>query len=214
MYALILCLVSVLWVESTEQKLLERVRASYDASLLQTMAATSRGDPLPAPGNEFVFDNPTVPSEELPLIPSVAKCEVRPESVFEINRLRVSAQNIKQAIGAEIGNMAVRKEFVVKMTNYINDRIMELNSVKRAIKQEEEWLAASKGKIMYLHATEKMIKTEDIMTCLQRLDAYKGQMEIPVAEAVKKLEEQKEELKKEVEEWETKIKAVGEAAAK
>jgi hypothetical protein len=105
--------------------------------------------------------------------------------------------------------MAIRKEFVSRMTDYINDRIHELNTVKRAIKQEEIWLDASKSKIMYLHSTEKLIKTEDIMTCLQRMEAYKGQKKVPVEEAVKKLTEQKEALTKEVTEWETKLKAVG-----
>uniref|UniRef100_A0A7S2TF42 Uncharacterized protein n=1 Tax=Lotharella oceanica TaxID=641309 RepID=A0A7S2TF42_9EUKA len=188
--------------------LLEKIAAGYDSSLTHKYP----GGP---PGNEFVFDDPTVVKEETPLIQGVPKCEVRPESVFEINRLRVSAANIKNAITAEVNNMAIRKEFVGQMTEYINDRIIELNAVKRQIGQEEEWLTSSKAKIMYLHATEKIIKTEDIMSCLGRLQANKAQAEVPLEGAVKTLTEQKEELTKEIEEWEKKLKegAGGEKAA-
>ena len=141
------------------------------------------------------------------LVKGVPKCEVRPESVFEINRLRVSATNIKHAISAEVNNMAIRKEFVGKMTSYINDRILELNQVKRQIAQEETWLDKSKSKIMYLHATEKMIKTEDIMSCLSRIQANNKQKGPVLEESIKTLTAQKEGLKKEVEEWEKKLKA-------
>ncbi|GAB5363100.1 hypothetical protein AAMO2058_000854300 [Amorphochlora amoebiformis] len=206
----LLCLVPAVY-SAEVSALIAQVTKDYEASLLETSA--KKYDPIAPPGNEFVFDNPAINTNEVPFIAGTPKCEVRPESVFEINRLRVSANNIKQAISAEVTNMAIRKEFVGKMTDYINDRIKELNEVKRQIQQEEKWLKASKAKIMYLHSTEKLIKTEDIMTCLKRIENQKKQADTPVTKAITDLTTQKEEIEKEVEEWEAKLKGGEEEAA-
>jgi hypothetical protein len=54
-------------------KLIKNIEAAYDKALpsFLEVQANAQADPIPNPGNEFVFDNPTVGTDELPLIPGI-----------------------------------------------------------------------------------------------------------------------------------------------
>jgi len=52
------------------------------------------------------------------------------------------------------------------MTVYLNDRIQELNKVKRELAQETRWLDLSSNRIFELEEREKLIKLQDVQSCL------------------------------------------------
>lgn len=113
------------------------------------------------------FDNPNTLSEPVPTIPSAPDCTVRPQTIVEIKRMRRSAARIAQMIQTEVAIMEKRKTYVEQMTAYLNDRIRELNKVKGELEQENRWIEVSNQRIAELAQKEKMIKMQDILSCLQ-----------------------------------------------
>jgi len=113
------------------------------------------------------FDNPTsslaAPINPLPATPD---CSVRPQTVVEIQRMRESASKIAVMMQQETLIMNKRKTYVEQMTVYLNDRIKELNKVKRELAQETRWLDLSSNRIFELEEKEKLIKLQDIQSCL------------------------------------------------
>jgi len=113
------------------------------------------------------FDNPSSSlSSPVKALPSVPDCSVRPQTVVEIERMRHSASQIAVMMQSETLVMNKRKAYVEQMTNYLNDRIKELNKVKSELLQETRWLDLSSNRIAELEEKEKLIKLQDIQSCL------------------------------------------------
>jgi hypothetical protein len=113
------------------------------------------------------FDNPSnALLTPVPIIPSAPDCGVRPQTVVEIQRMRDSASRIAQMIESEVTVMARRKQYVEQMTVYLNDRIRELNKVKGELAEEIKWISVSQARIQELSEREKLVKMQDVLTCL------------------------------------------------
>lgn len=112
------------------------------------------------------FDNPGVGMAPTPTIPTNPDCTVRQQTVVEIKRMRRSAARIAQMIQTEVLVMEKRKTYVEQMTSYLNDRIRELNKVKGELDQEYRWIEVSNQRINELAEKEKLIKMQDILSCL------------------------------------------------
>jgi hypothetical protein len=112
------------------------------------------------------FDNPATDITLTPTIPSAPDCTVRPQTVLEIQHMRQSASRIAASIETEVGIMHKRKAYVEQMTNYLNDRIRELNKVKSELAQEARWITVSENRINELAQREKLVKMQDILACL------------------------------------------------
>ena len=54
------------------------------------------------------------------------------------------------------------------MTAYLNDRIRELNKVKLELDQENRWIELSNQRIQELAQREKLVKMQDIISCLNQ----------------------------------------------
>jgi len=113
------------------------------------------------------FDNPSSSlSTPINTIPSFPDCSVRPQTVVEIQRMRESASKIALMMQSETVVMDRRKKYVESMTSYLNDRIREVNKVKSELQQETQWLDLSSNRIAELEEREKLIKLQDIQSCL------------------------------------------------
>jgi len=113
------------------------------------------------------FDNPSSSlSKLINTIPAFPDCNVRPQTVVEIQRMRESASKIAQMMTAETFIMNKRKAYVEQMTVYINDRIREINKVKSDLAQETRWLDLSSNRIAELEEREKLVKLQDVQSCL------------------------------------------------
>lgn len=129
--------------------------------------------------NGVPFDNPSSTlTKRTPTIPSSPDCTIRPQTVVEIKRMRRAAARIAQMIQTEVTIMEKRKTYVEQMTAYLNDRIRELNKVKGELEQENRWIEISNQRIEELAQKEKLIKMQDVMSCLsgeqQRLQGAKS----------------------------------------
>jgi vacuolar-type H+-ATPase subunit I/STV1 len=114
------------------------------------------------------FDNPATLSEPVATIPSYPDCTVRPQTIVEIKKMRENAARIAQMIQTETFIMQKRKTYIEQMTSYINDRIRELNKVKGELEQETRWVQISSERINELAEKEKLIKMQDILSCLNQ----------------------------------------------
>lgn len=112
------------------------------------------------------FDNPTTLSDQIKMLPDAPDCSIRPQTVTEIQRMRDSASKIAVMMQSETLIMNKRKTYVEQMTAYLNDRIRELNKVKQELAQETRWLDLSSNRIFSLEEKEKLIKLQDIQSCL------------------------------------------------
>ena len=96
------------------------------------------------------MDNPatyTLPTRTLPQSPT---CTVRGQTVFEIRKMRADAKQIGLSIMYEIQVMEKRKAYIEQMTQYLNDRIRELNKVKFDLAAEQKWISISNARISEL----------------------------------------------------------------
>merc|ERR1711935_490625 len=59
-----------------------------------------------------------------------------------------------------------RKAYIEQMTAYLNDRIRELNKVKSELAEEVKWITVSQNRIQELAEREKLVKYQDILSCL------------------------------------------------
>jgi len=118
------------------------------------------------------FDNPSNSlSSPISAIPSFPDCNVRPQTVVEIQRNRNSASKIAIMMQQETLIMNKRKAYVEQMTVYLNDRITEINKVKQELAQETRWLDLSSNRIAELEEREKLIKLQDVQSCLNEQTA-------------------------------------------
>ena len=124
------------------------------------------------------YDNPATDTQPVASIPSTPSCTVRGQTIFEIRKMRADAKQIGMSIMYEIQTMEKRKAYIEQMTAYLNDRIRELNKVKRDLAAEQKWIAVSNQRIAELAQKEKLIKLQDVMACIKseqaRLQGEKG----------------------------------------
>jgi len=138
--------------------------------MVASAAIVSAAEPPKTPGYTPAatpFDNPATLTQQTPSIPSSPDCTIRPQTVVEIERMRESASRISQMVEAEVQIMNKRKAYIEQMTAYLNDRIRELNKVKGELAEESRWIEASTSRIDELAQREKLIKLNDILSCLQ-----------------------------------------------
>lgn len=140
------------------------------------------------PITEGPYDNPGTDLALTPTIPESSDCTVRPATVIEIQRMRQTAARIAKAISVEVTLMEKRKAYVEQMTAYLNDRIRELNKVKKELQQEIKWVTVSNDRIRQLSEKEKLAKMQDILSCLNEdEDDLKGETTVK-AQAIKDLQ--------------------------
>lgn len=113
------------------------------------------------------YDNPATDITPTPTIPSSPTCTVRGQTIFEIRKMRADAKQIGLSIMYEIQTMEKRKAYIEQMTTYLNDRIRELNKVKRDLAAEQKWIQVSNQRISELAQKEKLIKLQDVMSCIK-----------------------------------------------
>jgi hypothetical protein len=113
------------------------------------------------------YDNPSTDIALTPTIPSTPACTVRGQTIFEIRKMRADAKQIGLSIMYEIQTMEKRKAYIEQMTAYLNDRIRELNKVKRDLAAEQKWIQVSNQRIAELAQKEKLIKLQDVMSCIK-----------------------------------------------
>jgi len=113
------------------------------------------------------YDNPGTDIVPTPTIPSSPTCTVRGQTIFEIRKMRADAKQIGMSIMYEIQTMEKRKAYIEQMTAYLNDRIRELNKVKRDLSAEQKWIQVSNQRIAELAQREKLIKLQDVMACIK-----------------------------------------------
>lgn len=113
------------------------------------------------------FDNAATTPELVRTIAETPTCTVRGQTIFEIRKMRADAKQIGLAIMYEIQVMEKRKTYVEQMTSFLNDRIRELNKVKVDLAAEQKWIAISNARISELAEREKLVKLQDVMTCIR-----------------------------------------------
>jgi peptidoglycan hydrolase CwlO-like protein len=113
------------------------------------------------------FDNPATDITPTPTLPSTPSCTIRPQTVFEIRKMRADAKQIGMSIMYEVQTMEKRKAYIESMTAYLNDRIRELNKVKADLAAEQKWVTVSNQRIAELAQREKLIKLQDVMGCIE-----------------------------------------------
>jgi len=156
----------------------EKVQQIMDAGALATY--------LPESGP---YDNPATDTTLTPTIPSSPTCTVRGQTIFEIRKMRADAKQIGLSIMYEIQTMEKRKAYIEQMTSYLNDRIRELNKVKRDLSAEQKWIQVSNQRIAELAQKEKLIKLQDVMGCIKsehdRLMGERGTKNLAIASMAK-----------------------------
>lgn len=138
------------------------------------------GDPLTAldpnglagyPVDQTPYDNPGTNTQLIRALPENPQCTVSPQAVFEIQKLRKNSLVYARAMKDEAVLMAKRKAYIEQMTTYINDRIVELNKVKKELKQEVKWSAMTNARIHQFALKEKQLKINDILACVRNEQA-------------------------------------------
>jgi len=142
----------------------ESVFLEIGQQVQQVMDAGALATYLPESGP---YDNPATDIQPTPTIPSSPSCTVRGQTIFEIRKMRADAKQIGLSIMYEIQTMEKRKAYIEQMTSYLNDRIRELNKVKRDLGAEQKWIQVSNQRIAELAQKEKLIKLQDVMTCIK-----------------------------------------------
>jgi len=113
------------------------------------------------------YDNPATDAQLVASLPQAPSCTIRGQTIFEIRKMRQDAKQIGMAIMYEIQVMEKRKTYVEEMTQYLNDRIRELNKVKTDLQAEQKWIQVSNARISELAQKEKLIKLQDVMSCIK-----------------------------------------------
>lgn len=80
--------------------------------------------------------------------------------------MREGAKKMAAMVQQEVLIAAKRKAFVEQMTNYINDRIRELNKVKSELKEEIAWIETTNHRIAAVAEQEKLARYQDMAQCL------------------------------------------------
>jgi len=112
-------------------------------------------------------DNPAITTEPVTRLNDHGKCKVRPQTAVLIQKMRDGAKKMAAMVQKEVVIAAKRRAYIEQMTNYINDRIRELNKVKAELKEEITWIETTNDRIAAVAQQEKIARYEDITKCLK-----------------------------------------------
>jgi hypothetical protein len=126
-------------------------------------AGAGASSPLPA-----TLPGPLPDLSATPYLLSNSKCAVRPQTLEKINVMRAGASKMAALVKNEVALAAKRKAYVEQMTKYINDRIKELNKVKRELEEEVRWVEMTNNRIAAVAEEEKVVRFDDVMACIKR----------------------------------------------
>jgi len=158
------------------------------------------------------FSNPSTLAQPISIIPSAPDCVVRPQTIVEIQRMRAQSLRIAQLIDQEVVVMGKRKAYVEQMTEYLNDRIRELNKVKAELADELRWIQVSQNKIRELQEKEKLVKLQDILSCLnQDTTSLEGEKSVK-AQTITQLQSESSKVQAKITEIKAAIDVGGDAA--
>jgi hypothetical protein len=139
-----------------------RTNGAYATSSAGDAASLATYLPDSGPYDNLAVD--TTPTDTLP--PQTPACTARAQTIFEIRKLRADAKQIGMSIMYEVQTMEKRKAYIEQMTAYLNDRVAELNKVKRDLAAEQKWIEVSNQRIAELAQKEKLVKLQDVLTCI------------------------------------------------
>jgi hypothetical protein len=174
--ALCLAVASAVDVKMTEEDYLKKYdeipTPSFKTDFVSTLEVEATQIPTDSAIATYVpesgpFDNAATSDELVQTLPQTPSCTIRGQTVFEIRKMRADAKQIGLAIMYEIQIMEKRKAYIEQMTTYLNDRIREMNKVKTDLAAEQKWIQISNARISELAQREKLIKLQDVMTCIR-----------------------------------------------
>jgi hypothetical protein len=119
--------------------------------------------------------NPAISTTPVVRLNDHGKCKVRPQTALQIQKMRDGAKKMAAMVQKEVLVAAKRRAYVEQMTNYINDRIRELNKVKAELKEEIQWIETTNHRISAVAQQEKIARYQDISKCLEH---QSGELEI------------------------------------
>jgi len=154
------------------------------------------------------YDNPSTDIVPTPTIPSSPTCTVRGQTIFEIRKMRADAKQIGMSIMYEIQTMEKRKAYIEQMTAYLNDRIRELNKVKRDLAAEQKWIQVSNQRIAELAQREKLIKLQDVMSCIKSEQDRLAGERVTKSVAITTLSQQAQQLESNIQTIRTKMHTI------
>lgn len=137
---------------------------------------------------------PTDLISKVETIPTTPTCSLRPTAVNEIAKLRLKHTDLKSHVAHEQSHAYARKQYITRMTGYLNTKIEELNKVKEELAQGEKWLKVSDQRLKSYTEKEKLIKLEDVLTCLTKTKESSEKNKASHEVAIKDLEKQKKEV--------------------
>jgi len=111
--------------------------------------------------------NPAVSMDRIKRLANHGKCQVRPATAVQIQRMRDGAKKMAAMVQKEVLIAAKRRAYIEQMTNYINDRIRELNKVKTELKEEIAWIETTNDRIQAIAQQEKVARYQDVVQCLE-----------------------------------------------
>jgi len=88
---------------------------------------------------------------------------------MQISKLREGSQKLAASVKQEAAQAQKRKEFIEKMTNYINERIRELNRVKQELQEEIKFIEVGNRRIAAIEEQERLLRAQDVFQCLSTL---------------------------------------------
>jgi len=174
--AILFVAVSSVEIKMTEDEMLHKFEElqvpKFDDQFVSALEIQESSAPVDSAVSTFLpesgpFDNPATDSALIRTIPETPSCTIRGQTIFEIRKMRADAKQIGMAIMYEIQIMEKRKAYIEQMTSYLNDRIRELNKVKTDLAAEQKWIQISNARISELAQKEKLIKLQDVMTCIR-----------------------------------------------
>jgi len=148
-------------------------------------------------------------------IPTTPTCSLRPMAVNEIAKLRLKYSDLQSHISREQTHAFSRKQYIKRMTAYLNSKIEELNTVKSELELEEKWLKVSDQRLKSYQQKEKLIKLEDVLKCLTKTRDVSEKNKASHDSAIEDLTKQKSEVEAALEKIKTDLKdAAGSTEAK
>lgn len=137
--------------------------------------------------------NPAISTTPVVRLNDHGKCKVRPQTALQIQKMRDGAKKMAAMVQKEVLVAAKRRAYVEQMTNYINDRIRELNKVKAELKEEIQWIETTNHRISAVAEQEKVARYQDIAKCLE---TQSGDLEIKHGQGNEVLNKMNKKLKR------------------
>jgi len=115
---------------------------------------------------ESPYENPKTYTKLIKEIPTQENCQIREQTMMEVHHMRTTQEQLAHRIAQEMTFMSQRKSYVEAMTNYLNERIGQLNKVKSELDSEKKWVDVSNHRVAELAQKVKLVKLQDVLACL------------------------------------------------